>query len=62
MGRPDMAPFKFTKAIFDDHPIDVYNYGDMSRDFTYVDDLVTGIRLLIDSIQKFPMLKKVILD
>lgn len=49
-SRPDMAPFKFTKAIFDNKPIDVYNYGDMSRDFTYVDDLVTGIRLLIDSI------------
>ncbi len=49
-GRPDMAPFKFTKAIFENHKIDVYNYGDMSRDFTYVDDLVNGIRLLIDLI------------
>jgi len=42
-GRPDMALFKFTKAIFDDKPIDVYNNGDMQRDFTYVDDIVEGI-------------------
>jgi UDP-glucuronate 4-epimerase len=47
-GRPDMALFKFTKAIFEGRPIDVYNYGDMKRDFTYVDDLVEAIRLLID--------------
>ena len=49
-GRPDMALFKFTKAILNGDPIDVYNYGDMSRDFTYIDDLVNGMRLLIDSI------------
>ncbi len=49
-GRPDMAPFKFTKAIFDGNQIDVYNYGDMSRDFTYIDDLTNGIGLLIDVI------------
>ena len=49
-GRPDMALFKFTKAILNSEPIDVYNYGDMSRDFTYIDDLVDGIRLLIDAI------------
>ena len=49
-GRPDMALFKFTKAILNGTPIDVYNYGDMSRDFTYIDDLVNGIRLLIDAI------------
>jgi UDP-glucuronate 4-epimerase len=42
-GRPDMAYFKFTKAILDGRPIDVYNYGDMSRDFAYVDDIVEGI-------------------
>ena len=42
-GRPDMALFKFTKAILDGDPIDVYNHGDMRRDFTYVDDLVEGI-------------------
>ncbi len=47
-GRPDMAYFKFAKAIFDDEPIDIYNHGNMYRDFTYVDDLVRGIRLLID--------------
>ena len=49
-GRPDMALFKFTKAIFNGEPIDVYNHGDMSRDFTYIDDLVNGMRLLIDAI------------
>jgi UDP-glucuronate 4-epimerase len=47
-GRPDMALFKFTKAILEGEPIDVYNRGDMARDFTYVDDLVEGIRRLID--------------
>jgi UDP-glucuronate 4-epimerase len=49
-GRPDMALFKFTKAILDGDPIDVYNNGEMSRDFTYIDDLVYGMRLLIDTI------------
>lgn len=48
-GRPDMALFKFTKAIFDGDSIDVYNNGDMSRDFTYIDDLVNAVRLLIDT-------------
>jgi len=48
-GRPDMALFKFTKAILNGDPIDVYNHGNMFRDFTYVDDLVQGIRLLIDT-------------
>jgi UDP-glucuronate 4-epimerase len=48
-GRPDMALFKFTKAILNGDPIDVYNNGDMRRDFTYVTDLVQGIRLLIDT-------------
>ena len=47
-GRPDMALFKFTKAILNGERIDVYNRGDMSRDFTYIDDLVRGINLLID--------------
>lgn len=42
-GRPDMALFKFTKAIIDGQPIDVYNQGRMRRDFTYVDDIVEGI-------------------
>ncbi len=48
-GRRDMALFKFTKAILAGAPIDVYNHGQMWRDFTYVDDLVHGIRLLIDA-------------
>ncbi|BAU74255.1 NAD-dependent epimerase [Metapseudomonas furukawaii] len=42
-GRPDMAPFKFTKAILEGQPIDIYNGGEMSRDFTYIDDVVEGI-------------------
>lgn len=42
-GRPDMALFIFTKAILAGHPIDVYNYGKMRRDFTYIDDIVEGI-------------------
>ena len=49
-GRPDMALFKFVKAILEGTPIDVYNHGDMRRDFTYVDDLVTGILRLIDAV------------
>ncbi|MEM9677272.1 MAG: NAD-dependent epimerase/dehydratase family protein, partial [Pseudomonadota bacterium] len=48
-GRPDMAYFKFTKSIFEGTPIDIYNHGEMQRDFTYVEDLVQGIRLLIDT-------------
>ena len=46
-GRPDMAIFKFSKAILNGEPIDVYNNGIMSRDFTYIDDLVNGIHCLI---------------
>jgi UDP-glucuronate 4-epimerase len=42
-GRPDMALFKFTKNIIDDKPIDVYNHGKMTRDFTFVEDIVEGI-------------------
>lgn len=48
-GRPDMALFLFTKAILEDKPIDVYNYGDMKRDFTYIDDIVSGIVGVIDN-------------
>ncbi len=48
-GRPDMALFKFVDAILNDRPIDIYNHGEMYRDFTYVEDLVRGIRLLIDT-------------
>lgn len=53
-GRPDMALFKFTKGILEDTPIDIYNNGDMYRDFTYVEDLVKGIRLLIDAVPERP--------
>ncbi|MDM8516169.1 NAD-dependent epimerase [Desulfobacterales bacterium HSG16] len=42
-GRPDMALFLFTKAILEDRPIKVFNNGDMSRDFTYIDDIVEGV-------------------
>jgi UDP-glucuronate 4-epimerase len=47
-GRPDMGIFKFTKAIVDGTPVDVYNHGDMSRDFTYVDDIVAGVVATLD--------------
>ena len=53
-GRPDMALFKFTRAILNGDPIDVYNHGNMRRDFTYIDDLVNGIRLLIDAAPQRP--------
>ena len=48
-GRPDMALFLFTKAIFEDKPIDVFNYGEMERDFTYIDDIVEGVIRVIDN-------------
>lgn len=48
-GRPDMALFKFTKGILEGRPIDIYNRGEMFRDFTYVTDLVRAIRLLVDT-------------
>jgi len=48
-GRPDMALFLFTKAILEGKPIDVYNNGNMQRDFTYIDDIVEGIVRVIDS-------------
>jgi UDP-glucuronate 4-epimerase len=48
-GRPDMALFKFTKGILRGEPIDIYNNGEMYRDFTYVTDLVRAIRLLIET-------------
>lgn len=47
-GRPDMAYFSFTKAILEGKPIKVFNYGNMKRDFTYIDDIVEGIVRLID--------------
>ncbi|MDR6832041.1 MULTISPECIES: SDR family NAD(P)-dependent oxidoreductase [unclassified Sphingopyxis] len=53
-GRPDMALYKFVDAMLDGRPIDLYNNGDMYRDFTYVEDLVRGIRLLIDAAPERP--------
>ena len=49
-GRPDMALFLFTKAIIEDRPIDVFNFGKMQRDFTYIDDIVEGVIRVIDRI------------
>lgn len=47
-GRPDMALFIFTKAILENRPIDVFNYGKMQRDFTYIDDIVEGVVRVLD--------------
>lgn len=49
-GRPDMALFLFTKAILENRPIDIYNYGNMRRDFTYIDDIVEGILRVAEKI------------
>jgi UDP-glucuronate 4-epimerase len=49
-GRPDMALFLFTKAILEGRPIDVFNHGDMQRDFTFVDDIVEGVVRVTDKI------------
>ena len=49
-GRPDMAYFSFTKAILEGKAIDVFNYGDMKRDFTYIDDIVEGVVRMLDHI------------
>lgn len=51
-GRPDMALFKFTQKILNNEPIDIYNNGNLSRDFTYIDDIVEGIIRLIDVVPK----------
>ena len=48
-GRPDMALFKFTKAILANKPIELYNYGKHTRDFTYIDDIVEGITRVLDN-------------
>lgn len=47
-GRPDMALFLFTKAIIEDRPINVFNYGRMQRDFTYIDDIIEGVTRVLD--------------
>jgi len=49
-GRPDMALFLFTKAILDNKPIDVFNHGNMMRDFTFVDDIVEGVVRVLDKV------------
>lgn len=49
-GRPDMAPFLFTKKIIDGDAIDIFNHGDMARDFTYIDDCVAGVVRTLDRI------------
>ena len=48
-GRPDMALFKFTEAILENEPIDIYNHGDMMRDFTYIDDIIEAVTRLMDT-------------
>lgn len=53
-GRPDMAYFKFVDRMLKGEPIDIYNHGEMWRDFTYVTDLARGIRLLIDAVPVRP--------
>ena len=57
-GRPDMALFKFTKGIIDNKKIDIYNKGKMYRDFTYVDDIVNGIKALINKAPNSKQLNK----
>jgi UDP-glucuronate 4-epimerase len=52
-GRPDMAPMLFANAITNDKPIKVFNHGNMSRDFTYIDDIVEGIIKVIDNPSDF---------
>ena len=49
-GRPDMALFLFTKAMLEDKPIDVFNNGEMKRDFTYIDDIIEGVLRALDRI------------
>lgn len=51
-GRPDMAPFKFTKALLEGDSIPVFNHGNMQRDFTYIDDIVEGVVRVLDVIPR----------
>lgn len=48
-GRPDMAAIKFTRAIFEGRPIEVYGHGEMRRDFTYIDDIAAGVVAILDA-------------
>ena len=57
-GRPDMALFKFTRGILNNKKIDIYNNGKMYRDFTYIDDIVNGINLLISKVPSTKQLGK----
>jgi UDP-glucuronate 4-epimerase len=57
-GRPDMALFKFTKGILNKKKIDIYNQGKMYRDFTYIDDIVDGVCLLINKAPNLNRIKK----
>jgi UDP-glucuronate 4-epimerase len=57
-GRPDMAHFKFTRAILRGQPIDVYNHGEVKRDFTYIDDLIGALTQLIDAVPASPANRK----
>ena len=54
-GRPDMAPMIFTESIFSQKPIEVFNYGKMSRSFTYIDDVIESINRLIKN--QLPQIK-----
>jgi len=54
-GRPDMALFSFTKSIIDGTPIKLFNYGDMIRDFTYIDDIIQGINIVISHANNTPV-------
>ena len=57
-GRPDMALFKFTKAILDEKPIEVFNHGKHTRDFTYIDDIIEGVNnTLFKSLKKNELYK-----
>ncbi len=51
-GRPDMAYFSFTKAIMESTPIDVFNFGNMKRDFTYIDDIIEGVVRVMDKVPR----------
>lgn len=53
-GRPDMALFKFTRAILQGDPIEIYNHGKMQRDFTYIDDLIHAVVALLDTVPPLP--------
>lgn len=57
-GRPDMALYKFVDAVLEGRPIDIYNHGEMYRDFTYVEDLVRAVRLMIDVVPARPASKR----